>query len=465
MRRDRLAASWSRSLGRRVLLAVAVPLALLVVIGAAIDYASARRLTDEAHDRALTSLAVGLSARLEAEGDGDLGVHLPQMVDAAGRQRADDRLDYAVLSEGGALMAGDPVLARLATPDSPPTRLFTATLGGQQVRVVEHRYVGPDARVTILVAETTHGRRAEARRLLYVTAATNLVIAALAVAAGLVAVRVAMRPLNLLKEGLEVHGVAGLRPIPLATAPTEAIPLVRAINRLMSRVRTSADARQAFISDTAHQLRTPLAQLSAQAGLLGEEALPPVAAARVAQLRESVDRLSRLAHQMLALARADGDGAPPLPQEPVDLSALLTGVGNACLDTALARAVDLGFDPQPARVLGSPWMLREQLLNLVDNAIRHSPPGSTVTVRCGQVDGRAFLEVEDDGPGIPAGQRQRVLERFVRLGDAAQGSGLGLAIVREIADRHEADLRLSDGPGGRGLRVTVSFPPGRSSGV
>ena len=101
----------------------------------------------------------------------------------------------------------------------------------------------------------------------------------------------------------------------------------------------------------------------------------------------------------------------------------------------------------------------------MDNAIRHSPPGSTVTVRCGQVDGRAFLEVEDDGPGIPAGQRQRVLERFVRLGDAAQGSGLGLAIVREIADRHEADLRLSDGPGGRGLRVTVSFPPGRSSGV
>ncbi|MBQ0945213.1 sensor histidine kinase [Ideonella sp. 4Y16] len=450
-----------RSLAGRLLLAVGLPLALLVLIGATVDYVSARRLTDESHDRALASLAVGLSARLEAEGDGDLAAHLPAMVQALSRAQPDDPLHYLVLQASGAPLAGDLALATLRRAETDEdTQIFNARLGGQPVRVVQHRYRGPDARATILVAETVNGRRREARELLYVTAATNLAIALAVVAAALVAVRFALRPLDLLGERLERHEIDELRPLPLRLAPHETVPLLRAINRLVSRVRATARARQAFIDGTAHQLRTPLASLSTQVDLLSREALPAPVAARVAEVSQSVQRLSHLAHQMLALARAGGEGAAPVPMGPLTLSDLLQDAANASLDAALARHVDLGFETGEARVIGSRWLLRELLLNLVGNAIQHTPEGSTVTARCGVADGRPFLEVEDDGPGIPPADRARVFERYVRLNEHDRlGSGLGLAIVREIAERHGAQVSIHDGPGGRGSRVRVDFQP------
>jgi two-component system sensor histidine kinase TctE len=147
---------------------------------------------------------------------------------------------------------------------------------------------------------------------------------------------------------------------------------------------------------------------------------------------------------------------------------VLQEAASACLDDALARGVDLGFDPEPAQVQGSAWMLRELLINLVGNAIVHTPAGTVVTVRCGPLaGGGAFLEVLDDGPGIPPADRERVFDRFVRLaGQHREGTGLGLAIVRDIAQRHHAAIHLLDGPGGRGLCVRAEFPapPSRPDG-
>jgi len=122
--------------------------------------------------------------------------------------------------------------------------------------------------------------------------------------------------------------------------------------------------------------------------------------------------------------------------------------------------VDLGFEPQPAVVQGSAWMLHELLGNLIHNALRHSPPGSRVTVRSGcDTPGGPWLEVEDEGPGIPPALRDKVFDRFFQApGAAPGGSGLGLAIVREVAERHQAQVRLLDGADGRGLRVRVEFP-------
>jgi two-component system sensor histidine kinase TctE len=130
------------------------------------------------------------------------------------------------------------------------------------------------------------------------------------------------------------------------------------------------------------------------------------------------------------------------------------------LDAATAKQIDLGLDVQPAHLMAQEWLLRELMGNLVDNAVKYTPAGGTVTLRCGVREGGAvFLEVEDDGPGIASAERGRVLERFYRTpGTEGEGNGLGLAIADEIAHSHGSHLSLESGGGGRGLRVTLVFP-------
>jgi two-component system sensor histidine kinase TctE len=278
--------------------------------------------------------------------------------------------------------------------------------------------------------------------------------------AAYVAVRFALWPLDALGARVSGLEVQSLRPIPSRGLPAETRPLVRAINGLMRRLRLTFRAREAFINDTAHQLRTPLAALSAQVDLLGQLDLSPDLRRRVGDVAGSVQRLVHLANQLLALARADEQASAVTRMQTVDLPELLQEVASACLDTALEKGVDLGFEPAPANVTGAPALLLEMLKNLVDNAIVHSPAGTTVTVRCGTVEGleETYLEVEDDGPGIAAADRSRVFDRYVRLKPGkAPGTGLGLAIVREIALRHGAEVQIQDGAGGRGTRVRVSF--------
>jgi two-component system, OmpR family, sensor histidine kinase TctE len=143
----------------------------------------------------------------------------------------------------------------------------------------------------------------------------------------------------------------------------------------------------------------------------------------------------------------------------VELKALCEAMLESHLDAATAKHLDLGLDAQPAQVMGHEWLLRELLANLVDNAVKYTPEAGTVTIRCGQRAGRPFLEVEDDGPGVPEGERARVLERFYRVqGTQGEGTGLGLAIAQEIARVHHTQLVLQPGLAGRGLKVTVNFP-------
>ncbi|HEY9192983.1 MAG TPA: ATP-binding protein, partial [Methyloversatilis sp.] len=182
---------------------------------------------------------------------------------------------------------------------------------------------------------------------------------------------------------------------------------------------------------------------------------------RLERLQAATQRLAHSTHQMLALARSSRDAlsAEESTRRPVELGSLFEDGASDFIDAALARRIDLGFEAAPARVNGSDWMLRELLANLLDNAIKYTPAGGHVTARCGTDDtGAAWLEVEDDGPGIPEEERQRVFERFYRLGDSGvEGTGLGLAIVREVAERHDAVIGLDAGAEGRGTRIRITF--------
>jgi two-component system sensor histidine kinase TctE len=223
------------------------------------------------------------------------------------------------------------------------------------------------------------------------------------------------------------------------------------------------------VADAAHQLRTPLAGLQAQVEAWAQATRRMEANGQlslrvdqVLRLRDATRRTSQLANQLLALSRADSLGADTQPMEQVDLRELCENILALYLDAATERQMDLGLEAAPAQTRGHTWLLRELLINLVDNAVKYTPPGGRITLRCGQdtdqVPPQAWIEVEDDGPGIAATERQRVLERFYRLpGTMTEGNGLGLAIAEEIARAHRTQLQLTDGPAGCGLRVRVAF--------
>jgi two-component system sensor histidine kinase TctE len=240
---------------------------------------------------------------------------------------------------------------------------------------------------------------------------------------------------------------------------------VQSLNRLFELVNAQAESQRRFVADAAHQLRTPLAGLQSQveawaqaANAEGGPGTLVLDAEEVSKLRDAARRTSQLANQLLALSRADARTVQAHSRRPVDLKALCEDMLSTHLDAAAARHIDLGLDAEPALVLGHDWLLRELLSNLVDNAVRYTPEGGTVTIRCRSLADRALLEVEDDGPGVPEEQRTLVLERFYRVpGTRGEGNGLGLAIAREIARVHHGDLALGPGAGGRGLRASVSL--------
>ena len=292
---------------------------------------------------------------------------------------------------------------------------------------------------------------------------------------------------------MERRSPRDLRALDALASPEEVRPLVFSINRLLDLVNAQAESQRRFVADAAHQLRTPLAGLQAQveawaqaASVASQDAKnaqkyvqnrPPalvdsaqaaitLGANEVNKLRDAVRRTSQLANQLLALSRADALALDTQPMQSLDLKDLCESLLEVHLNTATAKRIDLGLDVRPVQVMGHEWLLREMVGNLLDNAVKYTPEGGTVTLRCGRITAqdedhavsRAFIEVEDDGPGVPPAERARVLERFYRVpGVAGQGNGLGLAISEEIARVHGSALQVRSGPGGGGLRVTMTF--------
>jgi two-component system sensor histidine kinase TctE len=222
-----------------------------------------------------------------------------------------------------------------------------------------------------------------------------------------------------------------------------------------------------FIADAAHQMKTPLAGMRMQSEL----ALRQIDAGEIhrslEQLAKSSESATRLVNQLLALARAENQPHAGLAFEQVDLATLARDTVQEWVQASFAQRIDLGFEPpdEPVRIAGHPLMLREMLSNLIDNALRYTPAGGSVTVRVRRDGADALLEVEDTGPGIAPAERGHVFERFYRiLGSPAPGSGLGLAIVREIAQQHGAEIDIFNNPRSHSKKLPgslfrLTFPP------
>jgi two-component system, OmpR family, sensor kinase len=275
----------------------------------------------------------------------------------------------------------------------------------------------------------------------------------------------ALRPLDRLANSVLTRTPAALEPFPEEGTVREALPLVRALNDLLARLDASLAGQRAFIADAAHQLRTPLAVLELQAQLAHRARDDAERTATLADLRVAIDRTAHVVHQILTLAREEPEAAGARHLEPLGLAEIVTQVVAEHLPVAEARSIDLGaLHVVDAAVLGEPMAMRIMLANLVSNAIRYTPRAGRVDVTTGARGDRTYLEVADNGPGIPESERERVFDRFYRLSPSSSGSGLGLAIVKSIVDRHRGRVTLHDTPGG-GLTVRVELPAARQPTV
>jgi two-component system, OmpR family, sensor histidine kinase TctE len=276
------------------------------------------------------------------------------------------------------------------------------------------------------------------------------------------AVRLVLRPLMRLKTEVETRELSDLSDVDQALVHREVRPLVAAMNGTMARMQNLIASQRRFIADASHQLRTPLTVLKTQAELALREDDPQALRAIVRSMAGTTDSAVQLANGLLALARIEqGNQAAAMVQ--VELDDIVRQVCIELAPQALQKGIDLSLDAAaevPAR--GQALMLHEMASNLLDNAIRYTPAGGKVALRVFAEGGKACMEVEDSGAGIPEAERDKVFTPFYRLSQSMEvnpgGAGLGMAIVRDIAAVHGATVELAAGAGGKGLLVRVVFP-------
>ena len=305
----------------------------------------------------------------------------------------------------------------------------------------------------------------EARREISVNFALRTVIPLLAVIPLFalfiwLSVRNGLKPLIRLADEISRRSPASLEPLPIHELPAEARPLVGRLNLLLEKLAHAIESQKRFVADAAHELRTPLAVVGLQARVLERSADDAERTEALERLKEGIDRAARLVGQLLALARLEPE-APPLWSN-VALTRLAGEIVAERARIAAEKGVDLGMtDSEPVTITGEEEALRAMVGNLVDNAVRHTPPGGTVDVAVRRGELMAVIEVVDTGPGIPPEDQERVFDRFFRRGGNTTGSGLGLAIVKSAVERHGGSITLGEGGGGKGLKVTVALPCSR----
>ncbi|MBN3727027.1 sensor histidine kinase [Burkholderia sp. Ac-20379] len=497
-----------RSLFGEILDWMLAPLLLLWPMSIAVTYLVAKTIADGPFDRALETDAYVLARQITPV-NGVAELVLPKATLDLLRTDNVDSVYFQVLGTRGELVAGEADLPLPRDDDRPPPGLVlfrNDLLRGNDVRVAYTTVALPGASgaqpVLVQVGETLDKRNALANDIIKGVILPQFVILPLAIVLVWFGLSRGLAPLTSLQANIRNRRPDDLSPVDAQRAPPEIEPLVTSFNDLLGRLEQNIALQKRFIADAAHQMKTPLAGLRTQAEFALRHDVSAEVGRSLEQIAASSEQAARLVTQLLALARAE-NRASGLTFEPVDLQALARVTVRDWVQAAFAKRMDLGYegpDDTPddaghgeplgepharrapatpaARIDGNPVMLREMLGNLIDNAIRYTPEGGRITVRVAvdpaaslagddahhrPATGVVHIEVEDTGPGIPAHERGRVLERFYRiLGRDGEGSGLGLAIVREIVTQHGGEIAIDDhvyqvAPRLAGTLVRVSF--------
>ncbi|MBC7990836.1 MAG: sensor histidine kinase, partial [Luteimonas sp.] len=441
----------------------------------------AARYANVAIDRSLYLASMALARQIKPSGPG-LYIDLPKAAQDIIEADPDDRVYYMVSSPPGAFLIGNHQL-QLPPPsvspvfDKPYFYDAIVSQGNAKTPVrIAALYLArgePDRRQVMLVqiAKSRVSREQLARSILIDTALplTALILAmSLIVWAG---IRAGLAPLARLRDAVGDRMPNDLTPIEIESAPAEVRALAMALNALLAAVNESVAGQRRFISDAAHQLRTPLAGLKSQTEIALKEASDPALRARLERVHESATRSAHLVNQLLTLARAEPESKAAMGRSRFDLAKVAQQLTAEAVPRALSLGIDLGVDlgvvdsgngretdePAPVWVEGNLSLIREAVLNLVDNAIRYAGRGSDVTVSVLAEGATATVEVSDTGIGLPVAQHALVFERFYRASPEGSGCGLGLPIVKEIVERHGGSVTLGSVIP-RGLKVRLRLP-------
>jgi len=430
------------------------PLLVVAIVAAGGAYMFLERRLTAAYDHDLGDIARALVPYIRDEG-GRLHLDFTPQAEAVLRADSIDQIYYGLLDANGNSIAGDRALPVADLAPAMVPRFWNDMRQGEPVRAVvldTHTGARP---VRVIAAETTR-KRMRASRDAALSAAIPAVLLLIAAVTGIVlGVGRGLHPLDSMRDSLQARSHLDLRPFDDSQVDDELKPLVVALNGMLARLDDAQRRQARFIANAAHQLRTPIAGVITQLDLA--KAATGDRETQLRHAREGTARLARLAQQILSLAAADPLSNPGTPEERCDLAEIVTSRADEWLRMAHSLGVELEFELDPAPIKGNAVLVGELASNLIHNSARYG--ARTVTVATRSKEHESILEVTDDGPGIPASERERVFERFSRLDpQSTEGSGLGLAIVSEIAQRHRAAVDLADGPDGRGTRIAIAFP-------
>jgi len=446
----------SSSISRQLVFWLAVPLMLLALCGALVHYFNSVAPSVINSDRRLKESANALMARVQVQTG---HVTIDSNPESKPPLPARDSIDFAVRDSDGHLLLGDADLPSVSMTDATAQMFAMAQVHGRNVRTLTTRFDTRGGVIILTTADVQPAAEPAARFGLMSTLLWDFVQLDVTLVLVWVGIQLGLRPVKKLRDEIARRSALDLRPIEESSVPREIAPVVVTLNRLFVMLRTSVQFQQQFIANTAHQLRTPITGMQAQLDLLVAEPAAAPIKDRLATLQEGIRQLAHSANQLLTLARADPAVNLVAKNQTVALNTIVGEVVAKFFDRALLCNIDLGAEVQPVTITADPSLLDDLLSNLVDNALKYTPHGGTVTVSAGKRGGKVFIAVEDTGPGIPENERERVRQRFYRLPNSpGHGSGLGLAIVDEIAHLYDASLSIESGPNGVGTTVLVQFP-------
>lgn len=448
------------SLYRRLLAWLLIPLLILGGLMLVQAWLEARRTADRAFDRLLEAASLAIAEQVQWQNE-TLWLDLPPAALEMLATDAQERVFYSIVDQQGAMITGNADLPGDSRQPSDTGNTLTyrdIDWQGMALRQgIRHTRL-EDWRLResfeVRVAHTREGRDALTAELWRANLMGILAMGLLAGVSLVLAIRAALSPLTRLRQAIRARDPRTLSPLDLPL-PRELAELRDTLNELLARMRRVRANQERFIGDASHQLRTPLAGLSARAELALRQDDPARWREALEAMQATSARTARLAMQLLSLTRLNNaEYRPDLAD--LDLNTLARQAVRDHWAACHRRGIDLGVEtPEaPVGIQGSDWQLTEALGNLIDNASRYGARRVTVRVQASP----ARLEVEDDGPGIPADRRRMMLRPFHRDHHDLEGSGLGLAIVDGIARAHGARLSLEHGPDGQGLWVILAFP-------
>lgn len=444
------------------MLSMMLPLFVLLWV---IAYFSSQYFINEAFDRSLVRRTYALADRVEVV-RGQVRVDLPIAARELLVFDQEDLLFHRIIDPQARVVEGErnmPPIPRRQAIKPGQLIIYDGVKGGEEVRVAAFALplAGTSAKgeALIQVGETLAHRSALAERATLAIMIPMLLMtltAAIAIAYG---VGRSLEPVSRLRDRLSERQALDLSPVPLEGTPAELRPFLDEINSLLQRLSEAVEAQSRFVADAAHQLRTPIAGIRAQAeAALGSERHEDARHA-LARIAQSTQIMGDLVQKLLMLARIDA-AENTLHLSRLDSGDLMRVVAREWVPQALVKGVEIGFEMKQGDktwVMGDAQLLREMLANLIDNSLRYGGTRITLAVR-GSEQGVSW-QVSDNGPGIPESQRSDVFAPFRRLSGSVDGAGLGLAIVQRIAQLHGAAVRLDAGEGGGGLVASVRFPP------